>query len=227
MRMLIVEDDPLLADGLSRSLGTLGFAVDLATDGLTADHMLITQSYDLVILDLGLPGMDGFEVLRKLRHRGGQAGTAPVLILTARDALEDRVKGLDLGADDYLTKPFDLPELEARVRALVRRGKFGASPQIVHGRLSFDTIGRRALVDGKPVDLSARELSMLETLLLNVGRVVSKEHLAEQVRGWGEEPGANAIEVYIHRLRKKLESAEISVRTVRGLGYLLDKPSGQ
>lgn len=227
MRMLIVEDDPLLADGLSRSLGTLGFAVDLATDGLTADHMLITQSYDLVILDLGLPGMDGFEVLRKLRHRGGQAGTAPVLILTARDALEDRVKGLDLGADDYLTKPFDLPELEARVRALVRRGKFGASPQIVHGRLSFDTIGRRALVDGKPVDLSARELSMLETLLLNVGRVVSKEHLAEQVRGWGEEPGANAIEVYIHRLRKKLESAEISIRTVRGLGYLLDKPSGQ
>jgi two-component system OmpR family response regulator len=227
MRMLIVEDDSLLADGLSRTLATMGFAVDLATDGLTADHMLITQAYDLVVLDLGLPGMHGFEVLRKLRHRGGQAGTAPVLILTARDALEDRVKGLDLGADDYLSKPFDLPELEARVRALVRRGKCGASPQIAHGRLSFDTIGRRALVDGLAVELSARELSMLETLLLNVGRVVSKEHLAEQVRGWGEEPGANAIEVYIHRLRKKLERADVNIRTVRGLGYLLDKPGAR
>lgn len=223
MRLLIVEDDPLLADGLSRSLGTMGFAVDLAIDGLTADHMLITQAYDLVILDLGLPGIDGFEVLRKLRHRGGQSGSAPVLILTARDALDVRVKGLDLGADDYLTKPFDLPELEARARALVRRGKFGASPQIVHGRLEFDTIGRRALVDGEPINLSAREISMLETLILNVGRVVSKEHLAERVWSWGEEPGANAIEVYIHRLRKKLEAAEVTIRTVRGLGYLLDK----
>jgi len=224
MRMLIAEDDPLLADGLARSLAQMGFAVDHATDGAAADHMLLNQNYDLVILDLGLPKIDGFEVLRRLRRRGGPASTAPVLILTARDELEDRVHGLDLGADDYLTKPFDLPELEARVRALVRRGKFGASPQIVHGRLRFDTIGRRALVDDKPIDLSARELSMLETLLMNAGRVVSKEHLAEQVRGWGEEPGANAIEVYIHRLRKKLEPAEVTVRTVRGLGYLLDKP---
>lgn len=224
MRMLIVEDDPLLADGLARSLNQMGAAIDLATDGASADHMLVSQTYDLVILDLGLPKLGGFEVLANLRRRGGPAGTAPVLILTARDSLEDRVKGLDLGADDYLTKPFDLPELEARVRALVRRGKFGASPQIVYGRLRFDTIGRRALLDGRPLELSARELSMLETLLLNAGRVVSKEHLAEQVRGWGEEPGPNAIEVYIHRLRKKLESAQVNVRTVRGLGYLLDKP---
>jgi len=224
MRMLIAEDDPLLADGLARSLAQMGFAVDHAADGAAADHMLLSQNYDLVILDLGLPKVDGFEVLRRLRRRDTPASTAPVLILTARDELEDRVRGLDLGADDYLTKPFDLPELEARVRALVRRGKFGASPQIVHGRLRFDTIGRRALLDDKPIDLSARELSMLETLLMNAGRVVSKEHLAEQVRGWSEEPGANAIEVYIHRLRKKLEPADVTVRTVRGLGYLLDKP---
>ena len=224
MRMLLVEDDPLLADGLSRSLSAMGFAVDMARDGASADHMLVNQSYDLVILDLGLPHLDGLEVLRKLRRRGGAAGTAPVLILTARDGLEDRVKGLDLGADDYMAKPFDLPELEARVRALVRRGKFGASPQLAHGRLRFDTIGRRALIDERPLDLSARELSVLETLLLNVGRVVSKEHLAEQLAGWGEEPGVNAIEVYIHRLRKKLEPAEVTVRTIRGLGYLLDKP---
>lgn len=224
MRLLIVEDDPMLADGLSRSLGSLGFAVDHAPDGVAADHMLLSQTYDLVILDLGLPRLGGFEVLRRLRRRDGPASAAPVLILTARDGLEDRVKGLDLGADDYLTKPFDLPELEARVRALVRRGKFGASPQIVHGRLRFDTVGRRVLVDDKPLDLSARELSMLETLLLNAGRVVSKDHLAEQVSGWGEEPGLNAIEVYIHRLRKKLEPADVTVRTVRGLGYLLDKP---
>jgi DNA-binding response OmpR family regulator len=225
MRMLIAEDDPLLADGLARSLSDMGFMVDHAANGAVADHMLLSQNYDLVILDLGLPKIDGLEVLRKLRQRGGPASTAPVLILTARDELEDRVRGLDLGADDYLTKPFDLPELEARVRALVRRGKFGASPQIIHGRLRFDTIGRRALLDGKPIDLSAREVSMLETLLMNAGRVVSKDHLAEQVSGWGEEPGANAIEVYIHRLRRKLEPAEVSVRTVRGLGYLIDKPA--
>jgi two-component system, OmpR family, response regulator len=224
MRLLIVEDDPLLRDGLNRSLGQMGFAVDVAADGAAADHMLLNQGYDLVILDLGLPQLDGFELLRKLRRRGGPAGTAPVMILTARDALEDRVKGLDLGADDYMVKPFDLPELEARVRALVRRGKFGASPQLVHGRLSFDTVGRRALVDEHPIDLSARELALLETLMLNVGRVVSKERLAEQLGAWGEEPGANAIEVYMHRLRRKLEPAEVTVRTIRGLGYLLDKP---
>jgi len=224
MRILIVEDDPLLTDGLSRSLSALGFAVDTAADGVAADHMLLSQCYDLVILDLGLPRLDGLEVLRKLRRRGGAAGAAPVLILTARDELEDRVKGLNLGADDYMAKPFDLPELEARVRALVRRGKFGASPQLVHGRLRFDTIGRRALIDERALDLSARELSVLETLLLNVGRVVSKEHIAEQLSSWGEEPGLNAIEVYMHRLRKKLEPAGVTVRTVRGLGYLLDKP---
>ncbi|MCC7080327.1 MAG: response regulator transcription factor [Burkholderiales bacterium] len=224
MRLLIAEDDPLLADGLKRTLEANGFAVDHAPDGNSADHMASSQTYDLIILDLGLPGLDGFSVLKRLRRRAGGSSTTPVLVLTARTGLDDRVKGLNLGADDYLPKPFALPELEARVRALVRRGKFGASPQLQHGRLRFDTIGRRASVDDQPLELSAREVSMLETLLLSVGRVVSKEQLAEQLTGWGEVVGTNAIEVYIHRLRKKLETAGISVRTVRGLGYLLEKP---
>jgi two-component system OmpR family response regulator len=223
MRLLIVEDDQLLADGLSRSLKQAGFATDLASDGEQADHMLISQAYDLVILDLGLPKFDGLELLRRLRKRASSTGTVPVLILTARDSLEDRVKGLDLGADDYLTKPFELPELEARVRALVRRGKFGSTARLTHGHLSFDTVGRQALIDESPLELSARELSVLESLLLRAGRVVSKEQIADQLTGWGEEVGANAIEVYVHRLRKKLEPAEVRIRTIRGLGYMLEK----
>ncbi len=225
MRLLLVEDDPLLADGLRRSLRQAGYAVDVAANGADADHMLVGQRYELVVLDLGLPKLDGFEVLRRLRRSGGASTRAPVLILTARDALDDRVKGLDLGADDYMTKPFDLPELEARVRALVRRGQSGANPQIVHGRLRFDTVGRRAMVDEQPLELSARELSVLETLLLRAGRVVNKEQLAEQLHGWGEEVGPNAIEVYVHRLRKKLEPAGVVIRTIRGLGYLVDHSS--
>src|SRR5450759_860261 len=145
MRVLIVEDDPVLADGLTRSLRQADYAVDCVNDGTEADHVLATQSYDLVILDLGLPRVDGFEVLRHLRHRGIKV---PVLILTARDALQDRVKGLDLGADDYMTKPFDLPELEARVRALIRRGQAGGSAVLTHGPLTLDTSGRRATLHG-------------------------------------------------------------------------------
>jgi len=225
LRLLLVEDDPLLADGLTRSLREAGYAVDHCANGADADHMLAAQAYEMVVLDLGLPRIDGFEVLRRLRLRGGSSARAPVLILTARDALDDRVRGLDLGADDYLTKPFDLPELEARVRALVRRGQYGASPQVAHGRLRFDTVGRRALVDGRALELSARELSVLETLLGRAGRVVSKEQLAEQLCGWGEEVGPNAIEVYVHRLRKKLDQAGVTIRTIRGLGYLLDRPN--
>jgi len=224
LRLLLVEDDPLLADGLRRSLRQAGYAVDLAGNGSDAEHMLAGQRYEMVVLDLGLPRMDGFEVLRRLRRSDGASARAPVLILTARDALDDRVKGLDLGADDYMTKPFALRELEARVRALVRRGQAGSSPLIVHGRLSFDSVGRRALVDDRPLDLSAREISVLETLLTRAGRVVSKEQLAEQLHGWGEEVGANAIEVYVHRLRKKLEPADVVIRTIRGLGYLVDPP---
>ncbi|MGQ0523359.1 MAG: response regulator [Betaproteobacteria bacterium] len=220
MRILIAEDDPVLADGLTRSLHQSDYAVDCVKTGDQADHVLLAQNYDLVILDLGLPRLDGFEVLRRLRHRGSKV---PVLVLTARDALDDRVRGLDLGADDYLTKPFDLPELEARVRALIRRGQSGGGSILVHGALRLDTAGRRATLNGAPLDLSARELGVLEVLMHRSGRVVNKEQLAEQLYGWDEEVGANAIEVYVHRLRRKLEPAGVVIRTIRGLGYLLEK----
>jgi two-component system OmpR family response regulator len=222
MRILVVEDDPVLADGLVRSLRQGDYAVDCVGSGDQADHVLLAQNYDLVILDLGLPKIDGFEVLRRLRHRGARM---PVLILTARDALDDRVRGLDLGADDYLTKPFDLPELEARVRALIRRGQSGGGSVLVHGTLKLDTVGRRATLNGTPLELSARELGVLEVLMLRSGRVVNKEQLAEQLYGWEEEVGPNAIEVYVHRLRRKLEPAGVVIRTIRGLGYLLEKPA--
>ena len=220
MRILIAEDDPVLADGLHKSLRRSEFAVDLVHDGEQADHTLAVQNYDLLILDLGLPKIDGFEVLRRLRRRGS---TVPVLILTARDAVADRVKGLDLGADDYLTKPFELPELEARVRALIRRGQAGGSSVLTHGPLSLDLAGHRATLDGVPIELSAREIGVLEVLMLRSGRVVNKEQLTDQLYGQDEEVGANAIEVYVHRLRKKLESAGVVIRTIRGLGYLLEK----
>jgi two-component system OmpR family response regulator len=220
MRILIIEDDAVLADGLTRSLRQADYAVDYSPDGAHADHVLAAQHYDLVILDLGLPKMDGFEVLKRLRRRNNPV---PVLALTARDAIEDRVSGLDLGADDYMTKPFAWPELEARVRALIRRGQFGGSALLIHGSLTLDTIGRRAMLSELPLDLSARELGVLEVLMLRSGRVVSKEQLAEQLCGWEEEVGSNAIEVYVHRLRKKLDSAGVTIRTIRGLGYLLDK----
>jgi two-component system OmpR family response regulator len=221
MRILIVEDDPVLADGLTRSLRGSDYAVDAANDGGEADHVLTAQSYDLVILDLGLPKLDGYEVLRRLRRRGSKT---PVLLLTARDALDDRVKGLDLGGDDYITKPFDLPELEARVRALIRRGQSGGGSTLAHGALALDTVGRRATLGGEPLDLSARELGVLEVLMLRSGRVVNKDQLAEQLYSWDEEVGPNAIEVYVHRLRRKLEPAGVTIRTIRGLGYLLERP---
>ncbi|HKA38204.1 MAG TPA: response regulator [Burkholderiales bacterium] len=221
MRVLIAEDDPVLADGLTRSLRGSDYAVDCVADGGEADHVLSAQNYDLVILDIGLPRLDGYEVLRRLRRRGSKT---PVLILTARDALDDRVKGLDLGGDDYITKPFDLPELEARVRALIRRGQSGGGSVLSHGTLTLDTVGRRATLAGEPLDLSARELGVLEVLMLRSGRVVNKDQLAEQLYGWDEEVGPNAIEVYVHRLRRKLEPAGVTIRTIRGLGYLLEKP---
>jgi len=220
MRILLVEDDKILADALSRALVQSAYAVDVAGTGEQADHALAVESYDLAILDIGLPGLDGLEVLRRLRAR---KAAVPVLLLTALDALADRVRGLDLGADDYLAKPFDLPELEARVRALLRRGGANTTPFLQHGKLRLDTVGRRVFYEDQPVELSARELSVLELLLMREGRVVSKEHMVNHLYGWGDEVGANAIEVYVYRIRKKLEPLGCEIRTVRGMGYLMER----
>jgi two-component system OmpR family response regulator len=220
MRILLGEDDELLSDGISKALRQAGYAVDQVSSGNDADHALETTSFDLLILDLGLPKLDGLEVLRRMRARN-QA--LPVLIVTARDRLEDRVSGLDFGADDYMTKPFDLPELEARVRALLRRGRGGSnSVEVVYGALRFDTVGRRVTVNDQPIDLSAKELAVLEVLLQRGGSVVSKEQLIEHMYGWDEEVSHNAMEVNVHRLRKKLEPSGMNIRTIRGLGYVLE-----
>jgi two-component system OmpR family response regulator len=220
MRILLVEDDSVLGNALVRTLRQAGYAVDWAEHGQAADLALHDQIYEAVVLDLGLPKIDGFEVLRRLR---GRELITPVIILTARDALEDRIKGLDLGADDYLVKPFKLPELEARLRALIRRSHEVSTPVIRYGTLTLDTKARLFAVNDEPLALSLRELNVLETLLLRAGRVVSKEGLLEALCGWDEDVGSNAIEVYVHRLRKKLEPHGINIRTVRGLGYMMDK----
>jgi two-component system OmpR family response regulator len=223
MRILIAEDDAIIADGLSRSLRQGGYAVDWAPNGQEADAALLTVTYDLLILDLGLPKLTGLEVLKRLR---GRSSSLPVLILTAMDGTGDRVKGLDLGADDYMVKPFDLAELEARVRALTRRSS-GTTPTILCGQLSYDQVGRVAQIQGQPLELSAREIGLLEVLLSRMGRLVSKDQLVDQLCGWGEEVSHNAIEVYIHRLRKKIEPGGVKIATVRGLGYCLERPQGE
>jgi two-component system OmpR family response regulator len=181
---------------------------------------MTSQEFDLIILDLGLPKMHGLEVLKRLRARGNNL---PVLILTAADSVDERVKGLDYGADDYMAKPFSLQELEARVRALTRRGMGSTTATINHGPLVYDQAGRVATIDGRMVELSARELGLLEVLLQRSGRLVSKDQLVERLCEWGEEVSNNAIEVYIHRLRKKIEKGPIRIATVRGLGYCLEK----
>ncbi len=220
MKLLLAEDDSILRDGMARSLQQAGYVVETTSDGREAERLVITQEYDLLILDLGLPKQDGLDVLRKLRAHSKRT---PVLIITARDSVGDRVHGLDLGADDYLVKPFDLAEFEARVRALARRGKGTYGNQISMGDLKFDLEGRRAYLRGEALDLTARELGVLEVLVLRAGQVVSKERLAETLSGWTDELGPNAIEVYVHRLRKKLERSAIQIRTIRGLGYMLEK----
>ncbi len=220
VRILIVEDDAALASGIARILEGEGHAVDVMAKGEQAVLGARQERFDMMILDVGLPGIDGFEVLRRLRAAGDRT---PVLVLTARDALDDRIHGLDLGADDYMAKPFAMPELAARVRALVRRSQAQTGPKIVHGPLVLDTLARRAQLVGAPLDLAAREWAVLEVLLARVEKIVSKEAIIQAVANWGEELTPNAIEVYVSRLRAKLEPAGVKIRTVRGFGYMLEE----
>ncbi|HEV3008804.1 MAG TPA: response regulator [Burkholderiales bacterium] len=220
MRILVAEDDAILADGVTRTLRQSGYAVDWVKNGAEADSALESDDFDLLILDIGLPKKSGLDVLKRLRARDSRL---PVLILTALDGVSDRVRGLDAGADDYLAKPFELAELEARVRALTRRGMAGGPTLLRHGALTYDQVGRIVRLNGEPLELSAREVSLLEIFLQRAGRLVSKDHLVSHVCEWGEEVSPNAIEVYVHRLRKKLEPGGVRIVTVRGLGYSLEK----
>ncbi|MFA5241595.1 MAG: response regulator [Sulfuricella sp.] len=218
MRLLLVEDDPLLGDGVRVGLQQSGFVVDWVKDGQAAKLALQAGAYALVVLDLGLPRLSGTDLLKWLR---GSGNDTPVLILTARDTVADRVNGLDSGADDYLIKPFDLDELGARIRALLRRAGGRAAPLIVHGQLEIDPATRQVMLAGKPVELSPREYAILLALLEGAGRSLSREQLEQSLYGWGDEVESNAVEVHIHHLRKKL-GAEL-IRTLRGVGYLVDK----
>lgn len=220
MRILLAEDDQFLADGLSMVLRDNGYAVDIAINGLAADAALSDGPYDLLILDLGLPKLDGLEILQRLRRRGQ---TFPVLVLTARDRLDDRVKGLDLGANDYITKPFELPELEARIRALLRKDQWANRTQITFGCLHFNTVSRVASISNNVLDLSARELAVLEIMLQRLGRIVSREQMTDLLSSWDAEVTSNAVGIAVHRLRKKLEQYGLTIRAVRRLGYRLEK----
>ena len=220
MRILLVEDDRMLSDAITRAMTQSAHVVDVSYSGEEADRALATYDYGLVLLDIGLPNIDGFEVLKRLRSR---RNAVPVLVLTVRDAIEDRIIGLDLGADDYLAKPFHLSELEARVRALIRRSHSNASSELVHGRLRLDMAGRRLFCDDVPIDLSARELAVIEVLLLKEGKVVTKQQIIDHLYGWEDASNSNAVEVFVYRLRKKLEPSGADIRTVRGMGYLLEK----
>ena len=225
MQLLLAEDDTILADGLSAQLAKAGFTVAHAANGPVAEYLLAKQEFDIAILDLGLPMMDGLTVLKQLRVT---RPTLPVVILTALDKLDSRVAGLNAGADDYVTKPFDFPELEARLHAVLRRSKQpGASSDMSIGGLQFDRETRRASVNGEPLELSPREAILLEVLLTKIDKVVTKGQIATAWSSDGSEVGAgNTAEVHIHRLRRKLEHARLQIRTVRGLGYLLEVDAG-
>jgi two-component system response regulator QseB len=222
MRILLVEDDELLGDGLRTGLVQYGYAVDWLKDGLTADQALKTENFDVVVLDLGLPKLPGISVLQNLRSRG-QA--TPVIILTARDSIEERVKGLDSGADDYLTKPFDLDELCARLRALQRRTTARAEPVLTHENIALDPAAHTVTLDGNLVNVSRREFALLQKLMENAGRVLSREHLTQSLYGWGEDVDSNALEVHIHNLRKKF--GQDFIHTIRGIGYMIDKSNDE
>ena len=218
MRILLVEDDELLGDGLRTGLMQYGYTVDWLQDGISADQALKVETFDLLVLDLGLPKLPGIAVLQNLRARGQ---TLPVLILTVKESVEDRVKGLDSGADDYLTKPFDLDELCARLRALQRRFSSRAEPLLIHHSITLDPASHTVTLLGENINLSRREFALLHKLLENVGRVLSREHLTQSLYGWGEDVDSNALEVHIHNLRKKF--GQDFIRTIRGIGYMIDK----
>ena len=233
MRVLLVEDDALLGDALQAGLKQSGYAVDWMKDGAAADQALTTEPYAAVVLDLGLPRLSGLEVLRRLRGRNSQTQTQthtqmqtrnariPVLILTAMDAVGDRIKGLDAGADDYLVKPFDMGELAARLRALVRRTSGSAAPELQVTGVRLDPAAHRVLYRDEPVELSAKEFAVLHALMLNAGKVLSRAQLEEQLYAWGEEVESNTVEVHIHHLRRKIFPEVIE--TIRGVGYLMPR----
>lgn len=218
MRILLVEDDELLGDGLRTGLAQYGHTVDWLKDGASADQALKTENFDVIVLDLGLPRLSGIEVLQNFRGRGQ---TTPVIILTARESIEDRIKGLDNGADDYLIKPFDLDELCARLRALQRRFNARAESTLSHGNVVLDPAAHIVKMDGEIVNVSRREFALLNKLLENVGRVLSRENLAQSLYGWGEDVDSNALEVHVHNLRKKF--GQDFILTIRGIGYMIDK----
>jgi two-component system, OmpR family, response regulator QseB len=220
MRILLVEDDAMIGDSVRQGLHKDGFAVDWSQDGRAAELAIENGVYDVIVLDLGLPKKQGLDVLRQLRHRGNRI---PVVIVTARDAISDRITGLDAGADDYLVKPFDLDELAARIRALLRRQAGRADSVLRHGKLAVNPATREVTFDGKPISLSAREFALLDAFLDRPGAVLSREQLEEKLYGWGEEVQSNTVEVYIHALRRKF--GQDFIRNVRGVGYRVSKES--
>jgi DNA-binding response OmpR family regulator len=220
MRVLVIEDDPLLADGISQLMRTSGHNVDFVASAELAAIALKAEIFDLILLDIGLPGMDGFEFLRQLRINKQRT---PVLVLTARDALNEKIRGLNLGADDYLTKPFASEELLARVAAIARRMQGRSSQQRIHGSLVLDEEAHRAWINDQALDLPLREWAILIFLLDNVERVVSKERIARALCNWEQDMSGKAVEVYVSRLRSKLECGGIMIRTVRGIGYMLEE----
>ena len=220
MRVLLVEDDAMVGESVRKGLRQEGFAVDWVEDGAAAELALATGVYDLLLLDLGLPKKAGMEVLASLRQK---KSTLPVMLITARDAVADRVKGLDAGADDYLAKPFELDELLARIRAVRRRHGGRAENLLVHGSVTIDAATRQVTKDGAPVLLSAREFAVLEALMQRPGALLSRAQLEDRLYGWGEEIESNAVSVYIHQLRRKLGADFI--RTVRGVGYMVGGPA--
>jgi len=220
MRILLVEDDTMLADSICEGLEKGGFSVDHLAAAEPAESAVALTHYDLAIVDIGLPRMNGLELIRRFRQRGV---ALPVLILTARDELDDRIQGLDIGADDYMVKPFQLPELLARMRALIRRSCSAASSELTAGLVRLDLARREATLDGKALDLTGREWDIMQQLMLASPNVLAKQKMVESLSEWDNEITANAIEIYVSRLRQKLQDSGVEIRTIRGIGYRLDE----